>query len=123
MTPLEFLAITAAGVLYGWLWADPSARLLAPIEWAVDRVLYKESEGPGIRFARKGPIWTWFRYRRNCPVCMGFDASLLATWHFTREASWDLLAWPVAAAGIHLIWQHTLGVAHDLVDALTRQEA
>lgn len=150
MTALEFVAVVLAAVLYGWLWADPSAKLLAPLKWAANRALTRrvpssaprpKSEGvfdkasagitglsysfvrafggPNGRVARLGPVWNWLRHRLDCPVCMGFDASLAATWYFTREPSWGLLVWPAAAAGAHLVWQHVLGVARDMADALT----
>lgn len=149
MTTLEFVGVVAVGVLYGWLWADPGAKLLAPLKWVVNRALtrpvgttnpprrpnqgavgaagdaisnvyyslVRTFGGPKARVARSGRVAGWVRHRFDCPVCMGFDASLAATWHFTRDASWGLLVWPAAAAGVHLAWQHTLGVARDLAEA------
>lgn len=78
--------------------------------------------GPPETEPRPGPFWKFWRHRRNSPVSMGFDAGVLAVLYFTRTLGWALLVWPVAAAGVHVVWMALLDRLDSIIEALNQKD-
>lgn len=128
---IEHVVVVAlAGVLYGWLWAAREAHLLDPIrgpieDYAVKRrdSSYLVLDAPPRRWRRRPyrtievggrsgpnrvridrPGWEWVLNRIGCPVCMGFDATVVAhlalsDWRF----GWPSIPLIAAANGLHVL--------------------
>lgn len=109
----HLIVVSLCGVLAGWVIAGPSTLLDPVLVPFKERVLCKEVTLPASQFHSTQPRYAlceWLLHKLECPVCAGFEATVVAELALSGWNGWSSVAMIGAANGAHAAWMSWLSM-------------